>query len=298
MFAALLLAAQPVFFPLPAPVACRAPLVGAPCVCFPIQHDGARRLREDPLGPGGFGPERLAEETLRAVEETDDVFVRAETLRQALLALSASNGPEADQRDRAHDRIVDGLALLLKKETELAPYSRAVIECPAGTAELRARLEAEKGVVKVAVGGPKPALVCWFDAGIVGAERLQGLARTSQPPVVEPPSNRLRARAAITLGFAAQCSRQLGRPTDVDFAERVREAVRLEPRDARVQLLAAMITFDGDRGSYLVHARDALANAGDDPWVEKNLVGILGAFLNADSLDELRARVNEALERR
>lgn len=271
---------------------------GAPCVCFPIQHDGQTGIPQDPLGQAGWSAERLANETLRAVLGTDDVFLRAEALRSTLLELAAKEETLEGPRARAWSTLIAGLVGHLKLQAELAPYPRVIFEVPADDATVAARLAREKGVMRVERLAIRATLVCWFDERALSLERLVELSGTTAKPTLEPATTRGQALAAITLAFAAQSSRQAGRRTDLDPHELVREAVGLLPKDPRVQLVSSMISFDADRTAFLGHARSALENAGGDPWVERNLQGIVGRLLNAESLEDLRARLDERRERR
>src|SRR6188768_484507 len=104
MFAALVLALAPFT------------ALGSPCVCFPIQHAGTSTIPDDPLGKAGWTHKRLLDETLRTVRGTDDVFLRADTLRNAVRVLGSSDAKsDAESAVASRSTLIKELSLDLKR---------------------------------------------------------------------------------------------------------------------------------------------------------------------------------------
>lgn len=294
MFAALLLAAVPTAQP-----AAFLPVPGAPCVCFPVQHAGDLALPEKPLGKAGRKPEQLVDETLRIVRSSDDVFLRAEVLRTTLQSLGhrSEEGPKAaDTNQSARRTLFEQLSADLKRETELAPMSRAKITLGKELEATSARLAVLPGVTRIEATS-KEALTVWFDAQQLPAERLREKLPAGVAPTIEEPTQAVRASAAITLAFAGQASTELGYRVDFDPRALARQAAELQPKDARVLLLAAMVWFDDGTSTSASFAREALRNAKNDEYARKNLVGILGVFYDADTIEELESKLEKRAQR-
>jgi len=304
MFAALLLAVPWLILPFaavpPAPPAAFLPVPGAPCVCFPVQHAGDLALPEKPLGKAGWKPERLVDETLRIVRGSDDVFLRAEALRTTLQTLGhrSEESPKAAEANQAARRtLFDQLSADLKRETELAPLSRATIELDRELEATSARLSALPGVARVERAPSKAALIVWFDAQTLPAERLRENVSAGSAPSIQAPNQDRRANAAITLAFAGEASTQMGHGVDFDARGLAREATELLPKDARVLILAGMVWFDASATTSAVFAREALRNSKGDEYARKNIVGIFGVFFDADTLEELEAKLEKRIQR-
>jgi hypothetical protein len=294
MIAALLLAVVPT-----APISAALPVPGAPCVCFPLQHEGQVAMPDKALAKAGWKPDQLVDETLKIVRANHDVFVRAEALRSTLTALghpADAKSKEGEAVAAAQSRLFEMLSADLKRETELAPYPHAVIEIERYVDETRARIAALPGVVRVERSHHERALNVWFDEKVTGARSFDGCVPGSKPRIV-PATQAPRAAAAITLAFAGQASNQMGRRVDFDAPALAREAAELQPKDPRVLLLAAMVWADSGSSTGAALARDAARNAKDDEYARKNIIAILGAFYGAGSLEELDAKLAKKTQR-
>jgi hypothetical protein len=283
MFAALLLAVLPTTAPLALP--------GAPCVCFRLEHAGELAL------PEKAKPDDLVAETLRIVRASDDVLLRAEALRSALQSIGHRSEAKApDEVDAARRTLFGGLWKDLKRETELAPMSRAQIVLGKELEATTARLAPLQGVARIEATS-KEALTVWFDAQQLPAERLREKLPAGVALTIEAPTTARHANAAITLAFAGQSSTQLGYRVDFDPRVLARQAVDLQPKDARVLILAAMVWFDDGSATSANLAREALRNAQNDEYARKNLVSIFGAFYDAHSIEELETKLEKRAQR-
>jgi hypothetical protein len=287
MFAAILLAVLP-----------SAPLsFGAPCVCFEVKHVGARVVPEDPFGKAGWDTQRLMQECTKAVGGTDDVFVRVETLRLTLGALNHHADKDPKGVEGARTALFEQLQTNLKLETELAPLSRTTIEVPGDVDAVHKRLAVSGGVPRIERTASKNGLRLWFDASTINPKQIQEFAGLAALPVIEPPTNRPRAIAAITLAFAGQSSTQLGHKTDFDPRALARQATELAPKEPRIAIVAAMVWFDEDAHTTSIMLRDALRGAHKDEWALKNIEHIFCHFYGVKNVEELTAKLDKKLEK-
>lgn len=286
MFAAILLAVLP-----------SAPLFGAPCVCFEIKHAGTRPVPDEPFAKTKWNAQQLMEECMKAVVGTDDVFVRAEALRTTLRAMDQQAEKDPKGVEGARLAVFDRLSSDLKSAKLLSPLSSTTIEVERDLEETQKRLAALPGVVRVDRAPSKSGLRAWFDARTVSAQQLQETAAVGALPVIEPPTNRPRAIAAITLAFAGQSASQLGSRVDFDPRALARQAAELAPKDARISILAAMVWFDEDVTASATFLRDALRSAGPDEYAMKNIMRIFGHFFGAETVEELTAKLDKKIAR-
>ncbi|TAJ10233.1 MAG: hypothetical protein EPO68_15075 [Planctomycetota bacterium] len=307
--------------PTAAPVAAVA--FGAPCLCFPLRHEGGAMVPENALDKDGWTAERLSKETLAIAWTSDDPFARAEALRRTILSVQQlENGVNGNSRSFG-DALLADLATNLKREAELAPLSRAILapkSAPATgarsfdagelasyggarcqAAAVRADVAKLDGVARVELHPAHGGLVVWYDAAKIGTEALAQAAGYACEPEVRGPDARGHALAAVTLAFAARAADQSGitqrgvKQARYEPDALAAKAVSLAPRDARILLVAGMVAFDNDSTTCVRYALDALKNGRGNALVEHNVKYVFGHFFGADSLDALEAKLAQRL---
>jgi hypothetical protein len=254
------------------PASPAAPL-GPPTLCHPFAIGDAKSL---PWGEGSFAARadydltQLAGDTYEILSGSDDPLVHGETLRRAALYLSGTftdRGPTpVELRDKLVAALLDELEFDAKVHEPEACAAREGRACtPGGMKQL------------------------WDPAQPWGGRQCQAQARDA-------------ALCFLDLGYLRAALREAGVPGKDDGAAALRDALRLQPAKAALQLTAALGLVDHPDAAVRKEAwklLDAVARSSDDgaagEHLRTNLLATVGPLLSAKNHDDLVARIHERL---